>query len=208
MRLSAFFIFTAIFFASTVAGRNVPFSTEQKITGLYPPVSGVLSGKPVPESPDPLVAYRWTNPRASDGLESYLLTPVSVGIDRPENVKRIGKKTAAIRVDGPCDLMFDFGRVSAGWLEFDSDDLDGEVEMSISEYTEPAVLNAGAQHPHKTAVPGALRQYLPAGTEYGTLRRGTLRLDSRPVAPPPGHDFRRPIGLPDQACQLRRQFPL
>lgn len=82
MRLSAFFIFTAIFFASTVAGRNVPFSTEQKITGLYPPVSGVLSGKPVPESPDPLVAYRWTNPRASDGLESYLLTPVSVG-DRP-----------------------------------------------------------------------------------------------------------------------------
>ena len=116
MRLSAFFIFTAIFFASTVAGRNVPFSTEQKITGLYPPVSGVLSGKPVPESPDPLVAYRWTNPRASDGLESYLLTPVSVGIDRPENVKRIGKKTAAIRVDGPCDLMFDFGRVSAGWL--------------------------------------------------------------------------------------------
>lgn len=183
MRLSAFFIFTAIFFASTVAGRNVPFSTEQKITGLYPPVSGVLSGKPVPESPDPLVAYRWTNPRASDGLESYLLTPVSVGIDRPENVKRIGKKTAAIRVDGPCDLMFDFGRVSAGWLEFDSDDLDGEVEMSISEYTEPAVLNAGAQHPHKTAVPVRygntyrleLNTELYEGVRYGWIHVRSLR---------------------------------
>lgn len=183
MRLSAFFIFTAIFFASTVAGRNVPFSTEQKITGLYPPVSGVLSGKPVPESPDPLVAYRWTNPRASDGLESYLLTPVSVGIDRPENVKRIGKKTATIRVDGPCDLMFDFGRVSAGWLEFDSDDLDGEIEMSISEYTEPAVLNAGAQHPHKTAVPVRygntyrleLNTELYEGVRYGWIHVRSLR---------------------------------
>ena len=53
--------------------------------------------------------------------------------------------------------MLDFGQVNAGWLAFDSDDLAGEVEMSISEYTEPAVLNAGAQHPVKTAA--AERRY-------------------------------------------------
>lgn len=104
--------------------------------------------------------------------------------------------------------MFDFGRVSAGWLEFDSDDLDGEIEMSISEYTEPAVLNAGAQHPHKTAVPVRYGNTyrLELNTElYEGVRYG---VGFTSVAPPPGHDFRRPIGLPDQACQLRRQFPL
>lgn len=56
--------------------------------------------------------------------------------------------------------MFDFGQVNAGWLAFDSDDLAEEVEMSISEYTEPAVLNAGAQHPSKRRPP-SVRTEIP-----------------------------------------------
>ena len=44
--------------------------------------------------------------------------------------------------------------------------------MSISEYTEPAVLNAGAQHPHKTAVPVRYGNTYRLELEYGTLRRG------------------------------------
>jgi hypothetical protein len=49
--------------------------------------------------------------------------------------------------------MFDFGQVNAAWFEFDSDNLDGEIEASISEFNEPAVFNAGSQYPKKTARP-------------------------------------------------------
>jgi hypothetical protein len=49
--------------------------------------------------------------------------------------------------------MFDFGRVNAAWFEFESEDLDGEIEMSISEFNEPAVFNAGSQYPKKTTKP-------------------------------------------------------
>src|SRR5690606_34183645 len=52
-----------------------------------------------------------------------------------------------------CDIRFDFGQVNAGWLEFDSPDYNGEIGMSISEFNEPAVFNAGSQHPKKTATP-------------------------------------------------------
>ncbi len=42
---------------------------------------------------------------------------------------------------------------SSGWVEFDSDDLVDTVEVSISEYNEPAIVNAGAQHRIKTKAP-------------------------------------------------------
>ncbi len=49
--------------------------------------------------------------------------------------------------------MFDFGEENAAWFEFESDDLTGNVEASISEYNEPAIVNTGAQHRIKTMVP-------------------------------------------------------
>lgn len=125
----------------------------QRIEGLYPDISGSFSGRPVAQSPDPLVAYRWESPRATDDLQSYVIFPKSVVSDRPENAAWKARTTMPITVSGPCDLMFDFGQVNAGWLEFDAADLDGDVEMSISEFREPAVFNAGSEHPKKTAVP-------------------------------------------------------
>lgn len=129
-------------------------SFEQKIPGPYPSLSGSFSGEAVAQSPDPLVAYRWADPKASDDLESYVLYPESVGTNNPAHARWKPKRPETVEVSGPCELMFDFGRVSAGWLEFDAEGLDGaEIEMSISEFNEPAVFNAGSEHPRKTAVP-------------------------------------------------------
>src|SRR5665647_6713 len=92
---------------------------------------------------------RWDNPKASDSLEIYTLQPKKIsGIPNSSfNQNRNG-----ITVSGAGSLMFDFGVESAGWLEFESDDLTGAVEASISEYNEPAIVNTGAQHRIKTMV--------------------------------------------------------
>lgn len=152
MKLQPLVMLVALF-ASGCCEVSNRLSTEQKIEGLYPSLTGSFSGEPVAESPDPLVAYRWADPKASDHLESYVLAPASISVDDPSVVQWDAKDSLPIRVTGPCNLMFDFGQVNAGWLEFDAENLDGEVEMSISEYTEPAILNIGAQNPRKTAHP-------------------------------------------------------
>jgi hypothetical protein len=125
--------------------------TDALLCEPYKPISGSWAGTAVALSPDPLVAYRWEHPQAADSLEIYTLSPECVRSDNEANVEIINPST--LRVTGECNLMFDFGRVSAAWFEFDSDNLDGDMEMSISEYNEPAIFNIGAQHPHKTARP-------------------------------------------------------
>jgi hypothetical protein len=107
----------------------------------YPPVSGSFSGVSVPQSPDPMVSYRWANPQATDNLEVYTLYPISVTVDKPANAVI---NSSSIHVTGECDLMFDFGQVNAAWLEFDSENFAGEIEASVSEYNEVA---------YKTATP-------------------------------------------------------
>src|ERR1035437_1170847 len=117
---------------------------------------GEFKGPAVPESPDPLVGYRWRAPSDDDGLQSYILRPVAVsaGPGRPfENPSAATAGRGAVLVKGSGSLRFDFGVESAAWLEFDSPDLSGSVEMSISEYNEPAIVNAGAQSPVKTKAP-------------------------------------------------------
>ena len=123
-------------------------SPSPDAAGLCVPVRGSFCGEKVPESPDPLVAYRWERPLASDDLEHYELHPLSIEMRTASGKTRSIRPGRPIRIDEPCTLMFDFGQVNAGWLAFDSDDLAGEVEMSISEYTEPAVLNAIAANNH------------------------------------------------------------
>jgi hypothetical protein len=132
---------------------NVLFGqrTDTPIREPYKPISGSWSGAAAVHSPDPLVAYRWDNPQATDSLEIYTLNPVNVRSDNEASVEIVNP--SSLKVTGACNLMFDFGRVSAAWFEFDSDNLDGDIEMSISEYNEPAIFNIGAQHPHKTARP-------------------------------------------------------
>lgn len=121
------------------------------IDAPYKKASGTFSGERVPHSPDPLVAFRWEDTQWDDSLQVYTLTPVSVKIDDPQCVQI--KSNTHMTVQGPCDLMFDFGVVSAAWFEFEAEDIDGDIEMSISEFNEPAVFNVGSQHPVKTAKP-------------------------------------------------------
>ena len=110
--------------------------------------NGSFSGPAVPESLDPLVAYRWPAPKASDALEIYLLKPKAVSADKPEsfaNLTSLAGDSPGVTVKGAGAILLDFGRESAAWVEFDSPDCPGGVEMSISEYNEPA--------PHKTMAP-------------------------------------------------------
>jgi alpha-L-rhamnosidase len=117
---------------------------------------GKFDGPRVPESPDPLVRFRWDRPQAADELQIYLLNPVSASTDTPasfRNIQAVSLSRNAITVEGLGSICFDFGVESAAWLEFDSPDLTGAVELSISEYDEPAIENTGPKHPFKTSPP-------------------------------------------------------
>lgn len=109
----------------------------------YPYIStGSFSGPAVPLSPDPLVAYRWPHPKAADGLEIYLEQPKTVTADISSAFTNLQSLTGAkpeVTVRGTGSIQMDFGRECAGWLEFDSPDLIGSVEMSISEYNRPEI---------------------------------------------------------------------
>ncbi|MCP4313094.1 MAG: hypothetical protein GY790_17685 [Bacteroidetes bacterium] len=146
----------------------------------YSYIQAKASVSEVPESPDPLVAWRWEDPKAADPLEIYTLPPVQISSTQPGsfgNLESMALGKEPISVNGIGDIMIDFGQVNAAWLEFDSDDLKGEVEMSISEYNEPAILNAGAQHRFKTLEPVKhgntyrleLNEELYEGVRYGWI---------------------------------------
>ncbi len=127
-----------------------PLEAESnKIQEPYPPLhGGSYANPPVPESLDPLVAYRWNSPSANDGLQIFAL-PVKQAWAAPPtavvNLDSIESAKANVTIDGPVDIRLDFGSEAAAWVEFDSPDLAGSVEMSISEYNLP--------WPGKTAVP-------------------------------------------------------
>jgi len=163
-----------------------------------PLYGGEFKSKSVQNSPDPIIHYQWKNPRADDSLQIYTLLPRQITPSR-SNAFRI--KDSGITVSGTGDLQFDFGQVNAVWIEFDSDDLNGDVQVSISEYNEPAILNAGAQHPVKTLKPVRygntyrleLNQQLYEGVWFAWLHV-TVEFDQFPA------------DLSDQTSQLPRQF--
>jgi len=123
----------------------------------YPAISsGSFSGPAVPLSPDPLVAYRWASPKASDGLEVYLQKPQKVTTDAPaafDNLQSLTGEKPNATVKGTGSIQMDFGRESAAWLEFDSPDLVGDVEMSVSEYNRPMITQHGGATSVKTLKP-------------------------------------------------------
>jgi tetratricopeptide (TPR) repeat protein len=153
---------------AAVASCQTPGSDfSPSIIEPYPPLhGGAFSGSPVPESPDPLISYRWQTTHASDGLQIYTLRPARVWTDAPgsfANLTSLVRGKQEVTVKGKGSIRLDFGVESAAWLEFDSPDLAGNVTMSISEYNQPAIVNTGAQHPAKTREP----------SKYG----GTYRLE-------------------------------
>jgi len=123
----------------------------------YPYVSsGSFAGPTVPLSPDPLVAYRWANPKATDGLEIYLQKLFTITADTNSsfaNLQSLTTDNPNVTVQGAGSIQLDFGRESAAWLEFDSPDLAGNVEMSISEYNLPEINMVGGAHNVKTLAP-------------------------------------------------------
>jgi alpha-L-rhamnosidase len=124
------------------------------LPGPYAPLhDGSFSGAAVAESPDPLVRYVWSSPQSTDALQSYALAPMSSSSSEPNSFRHLGAETLPIRVEGLGSIRFDFGVESPAWLEFESDDFSGAVEMSVSEYDEPAVVNTGPVHRFKTTSP-------------------------------------------------------
>ena len=57
-----------------------------EIKAPYSSVSGTFSGEDVSYSPDPLVAMRWEQPKYTDSLEVYVLSPTSFLVDSLENI--------------------------------------------------------------------------------------------------------------------------
>ena len=152
----------------------------------YPALNGgAFDGPVVKESPDPLVAYRWKETKADNGLQVYTLGPVAAVADTQasfSNLELVTGGKADITVNGTGSIRFDFGVESAAWLEFDSPDLAGKVEMSISEYNEPAKVNSGPAHPVKTGVPVKygntyrleLNRELYEGVRFGWIHVGSF----------------------------------
>lgn len=139
--------------AAAPAGPAGEWPIEEPYPALH---GGRFDGARVPESEDPLVRYRWAAPSAGDDLQVYQLRPVAVTTDRPGSFQGVGSATGPrcrIAVRGTGSIRFDFGVESPAWLEFDSPDFSGAVELSISEYDVPAVVNPGPAHPVKTLTP-------------------------------------------------------
>ncbi len=112
------------------------------ITEPYEPLhGGHFSGPAVALSPDPLVRYRWRHTEPSDTLQYYLLRPVSVSSTTPQafgGLQSARDASCNITVQGTGTIRLDFGTESAAWMEIDSTDLAGKVEMGVSEYNAPA----------------------------------------------------------------------
>jgi alpha-L-rhamnosidase len=127
----------------------IQLNAAGQVTGDKSPITepyryvneGGYEGRKVPLSPDPLVSYRWPNPQAGNELEIYLLKPETISTEAPAsfgNLESLKEKSPNVEVRGIGSIRLDFGRESAAWLEFDSPDLSDSVEMSISEYNQPA----------------------------------------------------------------------
>ena len=194
--------------AATEAAAAAPIWGRSPIAEPYPYVSsGSFSGPAVAASPDPLVRYRWPNPKASDGLEIYLRRPESATSDPTSsfaNVNSLLTPTPNVTVSGKGTIRVDFGRENAGWFEIDSPDCPGGIQMSISEYNEPEYTNIG----DKTITPEKVGNTYRAkfnNEYYEGVRFGFIHVNScHSSLAYHGH----PAGLPGQAGQLRRPFPV
>jgi len=150
-------------------------SLQAQIKG-YPSITATKTGTINPFSPDPIINYTWANPKATDGLESYTLQPVSWTTSNPASFNTSDFKTNnTITINGEGYIRFDFGQNNAGWLEFDSPDLSGKVEMSISEYNQTP--DYPSNYPTKTLSPKKngntyrleLNPYLYEGVRFGWI---------------------------------------
>ncbi len=134
---------------------------------------GGFSGPPNPASPDPLSNYRWREPRESDPLQIYCLKPKS-WVANPSaafsNLASLTSNNPNVEVRGKGEIRLDFGVESGAWVEFDSPDCPGDIEMSISEYNEPGVFKTGLAKKHGNTYRLELNPELYDGVRFAWIR--------------------------------------
>lgn len=140
----------------------------------YPILNGGAfdASRAVKESPDPLVAYQWKEPKAGDGLQIYFLKPVAAVADKPDAFANLPSATTDktdITVKGAGSIRLDFGVLSGAWIEFDSPDCPGEVEMGLSEYNEPAPGKTKPAVKHDTTYRLELNKELYEGVRFAWI---------------------------------------
>ncbi len=139
----------------------------------YPVLNGgAFDGAPIKDSPDPLVAYRWENPQVGDGLQIYAISPVAVVADVAAAFDGLASATTGktdITVKGPGSIRLDFGVECAAWIEFDSPDCPGDVEMGISEYNEPGLNKTRVAVKHGTTYRLELNPELYEGVRFAWI---------------------------------------
>ena len=140
-----------------------------------------------PFSPDPLRAYRWDERLLMEPLEPlqcHALLPAAWTVEQGvvQGLDSLGTPGSRLLISAPATLRLDFGVESAAWLEFETSDRDAQILLGVSEYNRPAIVNAGAQNPEKTARPehvGGDTYRLKLNDEfYEGLRFGWLRVVS------------------------------
>ena len=151
---------------------------SESVKEPYPLLNGgKFEGPLIKESPDPLVRYRWNEPKESDGLQIYFLKPVS--LDAAAGDSFIGLSSGATDATGITirkagSIRLDFGVVSGAWVEFDSPDCPGDVEMSISEFNEPGVGKTGVPVKHGNTYRLELNSELYEGMRFAWIHVKTV----------------------------------
>lgn len=139
---------------------------------------GSLRGPAVPWSPDPLVRYVWDNPRAEDSLQVFVVHPrkaeVLEGADSFEGLETVSREECRLRVKGEGTLLLDFGVELPAWIEMDSPDLEGQVEMGISEYRGAELLDGPYRKIRKPVQYGNTYRLELNGELYEGVRYGFL----------------------------------
>ena len=146
---------------------------SESVKELYPLLNGgKFEGPLINESPDPLIRYRWNEPKESDGLQIYFLKPVSLDAAASDSFLGLSSgttDTTAITIKKPGSIRLDFGVVSGAWVEFDSPDCLGGVEMSISEFNEPGVGKTGVPVKHGNTYRLELNSELYEGLRFAWI---------------------------------------
>ncbi|MGM9704399.1 MAG: alpha-L-rhamnosidase C-terminal domain-containing protein [Prevotella sp.] len=137
---------TSVSEAKTAVYDDDLLSWRSPVAQPYAYVSGgAFTGAGTAFSPDPLVDYVWQDPKADNPLQVFVARPVSaVALEGESNVSglsTISTDACDINVNGDCVIRFDMGAELPAWIEMDSPDLYGDVEMAISEYNVPELIN-------------------------------------------------------------------
>jgi hypothetical protein len=148
----------------------------------YPVLYGGSFSEPaVPDSPDPLIQYRWADNFTNTGtLQVFTQQPTAVlsaTAGAFANAESLLQPAASVAVTGEGSIAVDFGSEAAAWLDFDSPDLllatgamAAEVSMSISEYNVPGTVQFttnSAASSDSVALRVALRRILQHRCEDG-----------------------------------------